>query len=111
VFLLVNKTIDRLPERFGTDKSIVSLILPAIVREILWRICIYEKFDPADEQEGWKANWIRFAKTFNSGIPRDEDDDDQKSETIDWIESVVDRYCKKVDFKQLYSRHLEGEST
>ena len=115
VFLYVNNTIERLPEHFGTDPSIACLLYPAIIREVLWKILIYEKFDPADEQEGWRADWIRFAKKFDPNMPSPTDDEEDHDETKDWIENVVMQFCNKFEFKQSYSKHISkhigGENT
>ena len=107
VVLLVNKTIPGFRECFGTGGNIDSLVLPAICREVLWRIWNDDKFDLEDEQEeGWKAKWIRFAKTFDSNIPNDSTDE---NEIADWIDGVVQKFCEIHRFKQRYTKHFEEE--
>ena len=102
VFLLVNKTIPGLLERFGNDLTLGGLVYPSIIRDIFWRACIYEKYE--DEQGGWKTNWVQFAKKLNPDKPPDDED------ISTWIESVIDSFCEKHHFKQSYSTYVRENS-
>jgi len=115
VVLHINKTIERFSDRFSTDQGIISLVFPAVIREILWKICILDGIDPEDisdsedeQKESWKAKWIRFAKTFDSTLQETNDD---KDEFVRWIDNVVDGFCTEHKFAQSYTKHIEEEES
>jgi hypothetical protein len=105
VFLHVNGGIDGLKEDFESENSrILCLILPAIVREILYR-AFRDGVEEEDDQGGWKTDWIRLAKDFNlDPLPKKDDDD-----VAAWIEEAVTGFCKHHRFKKLYSENT-GET-
>ena len=108
VFLLVNNTVDKgLPERFATNVTIRSLVFPAVVREILTKAFIENEFDPDDEGGGWQTNWTQFAKKFDSDISSV----DTKEEREEWIERVVDEFCKQHRFNQVFFNSITGEES
>ncbi|WP_300496456.1 hypothetical protein [Marinobacter sp.] len=60
-----------------------SLILPAAFREVLLKIYMDEGFD---EEEGWQANWLSFAREI---APEELVDPDDLELVLDWINDVA----------------------
>jgi hypothetical protein len=72
----------------------VSLVYPAVLREILSTILIEEKHFDVDDDGDWRSRWLRFASLI-PGVP------DVPAETADtgklkeWILDAVSAFCRQ----------------
>lgn len=90
--LLINSEVGSY-KNIGRSPAFLSLVIPAILREILTRIIIIDKQMEEEDMEDWHSRWIRFIKQF-PGIgenPVIEDND----ECSDWIQTAVAVFAKK----------------
>jgi hypothetical protein len=114
VYLLLNKDIPQLANKFIHDFTFAALVYPAIIRDILRRVI--DEIAPNDSEneedeeyeednKEWIRNWKRFAKLYNDDdLPsRDEEDDVEQ-----WIDNVVSNFCEQFKLKEsLISVFLE----
>jgi hypothetical protein len=82
------------------DPQTMAVLIPQIFQTILERILLVERRDAYelfDGDETWRKSWIKFAHQYsdeNLPPPIDEDDTDiDTSPIIEWIDSVVSKYC------------------
>jgi hypothetical protein len=98
--LLVN---NRIPDRtaFVQSPEFASLAMPSVLREILVCVLVSENHRELDDSSDWKCNWLQFAKAFaGTGFPAEGDQEG----AYEWVDGVVDSFCKK---HRIYSRYSE----
>jgi hypothetical protein len=103
VSLLVNKAVEGLDNDFENDPTISCLVLPAVIREILYRAFL-EDGEDMGELGGWQATWVKFSEKLDP-LPETKDWENIKP----WIENVVDIFCNQHRFKQSYTKNT-GEN-
>lgn len=92
--------------RIGLDPVFISLVYPAVVREILKKIFVEGCFDYSDRSD-WRHRWLMFARSFpgTGEMPKSQDENEQFD---DWIDKVVEKFCKKVNacgrFSEFWSK-------
>jgi hypothetical protein len=90
--LLVNRAAGD-KDAIARSPLFMSIVYPAVLREILNRILYVEEFDdPDDDGENWQARWLRFAGGLagvGSVPPKDDGDRDQ------WIDDAVAAFAKQ----------------
>jgi hypothetical protein len=69
----------------------MSLVLPAIFREILTRILIYENHCEMDDED-WKSQWLQFAHRV---LPTAGEPPEDRERAVEWIDGVVGEFCSK----------------
>ncbi|MDI6854371.1 MAG: hypothetical protein QME75_12300 [Deltaproteobacteria bacterium] len=88
--LTANSRIPYAKDRLVQDPVFQSLVFPAIIRGVLYRILLWEDGDACDEdtdEESWQCRWLNFAKRLRGD---DSEPDRQNIDAIDsWIEDVV----------------------
>lgn len=88
-----------------SDPYFIGLVFPEAMRQILsLALDEWEGFEDAVE---WKANWVRFAKTFAAEDPPGEGADDEARH--EWIETVIGEFSKRLRLKdKLLEARREG---
>jgi hypothetical protein len=87
----------------GRAPAFVSLVYPAVLREILVRTLIVEKHDDDSDSQDWRSQWIRFA-SLHSGLgelPGPEEVD----ERCQWIEKAVTAFSRKLQVRTKFSEY------
>ena len=89
--------------------------MPQIFEAILERILLVERRDAYelyDGDETWRKNWIVFASQFSDGkLPQaidEEDSDIDTSPILQWVDSVVNKYCESREISTSLIDLLEG---
>lgn len=103
--LLVNKFIeDR--TAFVRSPAFISLVWPAILREILVRVLVVEDHRQLDDREDWRSLWLQFARGFIPGraLPGDQD------EAFEWIGDAVTAFSEKHSLLVKHKEHEEEEA-
>jgi hypothetical protein len=112
--LVLNEILDSATEQgikaFARSAMFVSLVFPAVVKEILTRILFVDgSFEHDDREEGgaeWVVKWIRFARALNpEPIPSA---DDGEREMMAWIEAVVSEFGRRQNVVQRCEQALTG---
>lgn len=74
-----------------------GLIYPAVLREILTRILLVEKYSETEDDD-WMSLWLRFAgEKLRAGKPPEPGDGDENRDEIeDWIGVAVTNFSRRV---------------
>jgi hypothetical protein len=81
--------------------AFVSLVYPAVFREVLTRILLVEKHDDDSNRDDWKSQWLRFA-SLNPGLG-ELPDPAQTEERSDWIDKVVSVFSKQLQIRAKFA--------
>jgi hypothetical protein len=78
----------------------VSLVYPAVLRDILNTVLIEEKHFDVDDDSDWRSRWLRFASLIPGvpDIPAETHETDKRKE---WILDAVSAFCRQ---QQMLSR-------
>jgi hypothetical protein len=71
----------------------VSLVYPAVFRQILDNILGDEYFD-TDDPDDWRSQWLRFAMLI-PGVPEIPEDKTNSDNLRDWASDVVASFCRQ----------------
>jgi hypothetical protein len=106
VELLVNNLI---PDKtaFVRSPEFTSLVLPAVLREILVYVLVGQGYRELDDTSDWKSDWLSFAKTMVGTEPPG--DEEGQEEAFEWIDRAVDAFCKRHEVHTRYSK-LQDQS-
>lgn len=85
---------------FAKNPEFISLVFPAILKEILTRILVIEDHFESDGDD-WCSKWLLFAKNLVGDIPTAEED---LGKTIEWIDHTVDVFCQKQKIKERFEK-------
>ena len=116
--LKVNKDIPNIKSIVKNDKGFISLVYPAIIREILHHILIIEEYsDPWEDDDDRFCQWLQFSYKFTNTIPpninkdNQEDEIDNYDEINEWINEVVRLFAKKNNMKSKYTETIYSEES
>ena len=102
-FLLVNSRIDGILDLVRSDASFAALVYPAVLRDILDRLC-QEATDGGDDQQHWVTTWERFARTLNTEpIPGSDGPERDR-----WIDSTANLFASKHSLLNRYRNSLNA---
>ena len=108
--LFINKDLIQfgIREVVRNDNCFISLVYPAVVREILTHIFFIENIFDTDGND-WMHNWLKFITSIQgiTDIPKPEYDDNNrilnKEQFIEWINlDAIPSFSKKFDIKSRY---------
>ncbi len=89
----------------GKSPAFLSLALPAIVREILFRIVITHDWNDDTDMNDWRSRWIRFA----TSLPGSDELPNTSDERLDWIQDIVSLFAKKEKLKAQFKEFWRDE--
>lgn len=102
-FLLVNSRIDGILDLVRSDASFAALVYPAVLRDILDRLC-QEATDGGDDQQHWVTTWERFARALNTEpIPRSDGPGRDR-----WIDATANLFASKHRLLNRYRNSLNA---
>jgi hypothetical protein len=94
-------------KEIGRSAAFLSLVLPAVFRQILTRILLIDKGIEEYGENDWHVLWIRFALGY-PGIGELPAEDDEE-ERLEWIDKVVAAFAKRQRCKSLFAEAWKGE--
>lgn len=98
--LEVNSDIPGIKEIIKNDPKFFSLVYPAALREILWNI-VTDHQDFETDGDSWQSKWLLFCeKTL--GIKTILEKDIESELLQQWINDVVDSFCRIYKVKKLF---------
>lgn len=102
--LFLNNQIESIRQSARSGDSFLALVYPEIVRQVLTEILIYENHsDPDCDEEDWQSQWLKFARTF-PGIDDPQSCSASLDDKKDWIEKVVNAFCRKWKVKAKFAQ-------
>ncbi|PTL77015.1 hypothetical protein [Vitiosangium sp. GDMCC 1.1324] len=105
--LEVNR-LDGMEEYVRSSPMFLSLVYPAVIREVLQHLLLVEEEEIADDDTTWRGHWMRFSKHYNpEPVPSIEEDSYLRRE---WIERVVRRFSESQKIREKFTaaRMSEG---
>jgi len=81
--------------------AFMSLVYPAVFREVLARVLIVDEHDDYDNPDDWRSQWVRFAM-LSPGlgeIPKPDETEDR----LDWIEKAVAAFAKRIQVRSKFA--------
>lgn len=85
------------------DSQFASLVLPAVLREVLFRIILVDKIVEKDD-ESWQSKWLRFTCSLPMvGEPPVNAEDSE--DVFDWVDNAVGSFARQ---NKLLSKFLQG---
>jgi len=98
--LRLNAGVAGIKDNLLKNPSLFSIILPAVVYEILMYLIFSGDYDYEAIDNTFYDNWIRFARNYNpQNIPPKESSNEEK---LLWIHETMDAFSKKHEFKNKY---------
>ncbi|CAG1008924.1 hypothetical protein ANRL4_03956 [Anaerolineae bacterium] len=107
--LCVNELLDTgdipVTELVRNNPIFLTLVFPHVVRRIFEYLLFDREGDYQEEDpEHWGNRWMQYAvKQQGADLPPDRNEDDEKSE---WIEQVVERFCKNNHVKNSFEKYV-----
>jgi len=101
--LQINKRIENRKDLVMSDEFI-AIAFPAIVKEVITKIaCNYPDFE--EEEDHWVSRWLQFTKRIlyvHDKPQPSEDKEKDKEDWEEWIESVIEAFCRKNSVRNRY---------
>ena len=97
--LRVNKSATADWRQFAQSPVFVSLVYPAVLRQILGQI-LTEGYRDTDDETEWRSKWLRFATLLPGVDPEIPPKDDGEEAALRWAEDVVAAFAKKLALKE-----------
>lgn len=111
VCLFVNDGVPNIKERTRWDPLFQAAIYPAVVRIIITEALERGAEEDDEDQDGWPARWLRFARDIHpERTPPPTDESPEARE--DWIDDVVAEFAGRHNLTDQFRRRLaqlEGE--
>lgn len=108
--LELNDRIGNLRQSARSDETFFSLVYPDIVRRVLTMTLIGEnQSDPDCDEDDWQSQWLKFACSF-PGIDDPPSAIASSMEKEEWVEDVVNAFCKKWKVREKFSQNNSEES-
>jgi len=106
-FLLVNSRVgDR--RALVRQPAFLSLVLPAVFREVLARVLYIEKCYHTDDPEYWGSQWLRYA-TLLPGVGQPPGEEDKDGFDL-WIDEAVAAFCRHHRVMEHFSQYWTREA-
>lgn len=100
--LLVNKSATSDWRQLAQSSVFISLVYPAVLRQILASILV-EGYRDTDDETEWRSKWLRFATLLPSVDPEIPKKDDGDDAALRWAEDAVAAFAKKLTLKEKFA--------
>ncbi|MBI2949003.1 MAG: hypothetical protein HYY23_15285 [Verrucomicrobia bacterium] len=99
--LLVNKSASADWRLMALSPVFVSLVYPAVLREVLRSVLASGHRDTEDDSE-WRSKWLRFATLLPGVDPEPPSEDDGEDAALRWVNDAVAAFAKKLALKEKF---------
>jgi hypothetical protein len=105
--LLVNKDAKPSWKEMARSPQFIALVYPEVLRQILKRVLIDEKWSEDDEETGWQTDWMKFARKLGGlgQLPAADLEQDREN----WIEEAVGAFCRRLELRMVWDRTFDEE--
>lgn len=109
--LEVNNRIEGIRELARGDRRFFSLVYPSVVRTVLSRILLVERYDdPEADRDDWRSLWLDFVcRTTGVAHPPVVTDGNGSEQYEDWIVQAVAAFCRKHEACGRFLEELASE--
>lgn len=91
--LLVNKDAKPTWKDMARSPHFLALVYPEVLRKLLSRILIDDQWMEDDENPGWEADWVKFARSLGVSTPLP--NPDQKQDREAWVDEAVAAFARR----------------
>ena len=111
--LEVNSQVDRVDmlDTVRSDQQFRSLVLPAVLKEILTYILYDLKEIDVDTPDEWGAYWLRYVQTLPGVTSQPVGEDAEDSERDAWIDEATKAFCTVRSIAHRYGAARLAEAT
>jgi hypothetical protein len=103
--LLVNKDAQPSWKELARSPQFFALVYPEVVRRLLAAALLEDEWSEEDDEGGWQADWVRFARNLGGlGVVPPVD---QKSDRTAWIDEAVAAFARRHTLRDLWDRNEE----
>ena len=105
--LLVNKDAQPSWKELARSPQFIALVYPEVLRQILVRVLLDDQWTDEDEEIGWQADWMRFARGLGGlgQLPPPDLEQDREN----WIEEAVSAFCRRLQLRSTWDRAYDEE--
>lgn len=105
--LLVNKDAQPTWKELARSPHFIALVYPEVMRSTLTKVLIEEKYTDEDDDAGWKADWVKFARNIAGlGALPHEDDVEGRDK---WIDDAVAAFARRHQMRNMIELTMNGE--
>lgn len=105
--LVVNKEAKPSWKEMARSPYFIALVYPVVLRQMLTRALFDEEWEEDDEESGWAADWVQFAKHLGGlGIVPPPG---SKADREKWIDEAVSAFCRKLEIRSTWDRTFDRE--
>jgi hypothetical protein len=107
--LWVNQQCVPSPAALGHSGEFVSLVLPEVLRTVLFHILVVEQYDAGGEGDEWQSLWLRMAENSLGATetPRPERSEcgqpSNADELEEWIDAVVAQFAERFQVSRRFT--------
>lgn len=98
--LLVNEAVKPSWKEAARSPQFIALVYPEIMRRLLTRALVQEKWTEDDDGSGWTSDWMRFAR--NLGVPWPPPAPDLEADCEAWIEDAVAAFARRNQLRSVW---------
>lgn len=100
--LLINKSATADWRQLAQSPIFVSLVYPAVLRQIVTSILV-EGYTDIDDETEWRSKWLRFSVLLPGVDPELPDKDKGENAISQWVEDAVAAFAKKLMLKEKFA--------
>jgi hypothetical protein len=105
--LLVNETAKPSWKEAARSPQFIALVYPEVLRRLLARALIQEKWTEDDDDGGWASDWMRFAR--NLGVPWPPPAPDLMADCETWIEEAAAAFARRNQLRNVWDLTYDQE--
>lgn len=104
--LKVNEKISIGAEQFLMNPEYRAAYAPSVMRQILQRILLIERFTQDDDELNWKQRWIRFSTQLTGRMPPEYAQSESIEEIEEWIDDAIEAFCRSSNFLAKFNSEI-----
>lgn len=106
--LLINRNAKPSWRQAASTAWFSTLVYPEVLRQILKKILIEEKWSPNDDDgSDWRSDWLHFAsRVLNAGPPPDANQVDDCSQ---WVDDAVNSFARRKGLMRLWNKAMDKD--
>jgi hypothetical protein len=91
-------------KNMAREAAFFSLVYPAVLRAILWRILVHEDHQDTEDMDNWCSRWLHFVANLPgmSKLP------DNKELFDEWIDRAASAFSRRYNIRNIYETHWTG---
>lgn len=105
--LLVNQDAKPSWKELARSPHFISLVYPEVLRRLLTRALVGEKWTEDDDEGGWTSDWMKFSR--NLGVPWPPPLPDSEPDCVAWVEEAVAAFARRNQMRNVWDLTCDEE--